>query len=150
MSCLQGFRYWPSACRAVGREDLIADERFTSHELLAANAGEAREILQSVFAAAPLEVWRQRLATFEGQWSFAQDTLEIVTDAQVEANGYLGETHTADGTAFQLVTVPVQFGGSAATPKRAPEFNEHCEEILAGIGCDVDEMMALKIAGVVA
>ena len=38
-SCLQGFHYWPGACRAVGREDLITDERFASHELLSANAG---------------------------------------------------------------------------------------------------------------
>ena len=28
-SCLQGFRYWPSACRALGRDDLITDERFS-------------------------------------------------------------------------------------------------------------------------
>ncbi len=150
MSCLQGFHYWPGACRAIDREDLITDERFTTHELLSENAGAARDILTAAFASAPLKVWRERLADFDGQWSFAQDSLEVVSDPQVEANGYLGETHTADGTPFQLVTAPVQFGGAPATPKRAPEFNEHCEEILAGIDCDADEMMELKIAGVVA
>ena len=34
--------------------------------------------------------------------------------------------------------------------KRAPEFNEHCDEILAGIGCDSDEVLELKVTGVVA
>jgi len=53
-SCLQGFKYWPSACRTIGREDLITDERFSSHEQLAANAAAAREILKEVFASAPL------------------------------------------------------------------------------------------------
>jgi crotonobetainyl-CoA:carnitine CoA-transferase CaiB-like acyl-CoA transferase len=149
-SCLQGFHYWPGACRAVGREDLITDPRFTSHELLAANAGEARKILAEVFAAAPLSEWRERLETFKGQWSFAQDSLEVVNDPQVEANGYMGETHTADGTAFQLVTTPVQFGGTPAPPKRAPEFNEHCEEILASIDYDTEGMVELKVEGVVA
>ena len=110
MSCLQGFYYWPSACRVVGREDLIADERFTSHELLAANAGVAREILTSVFASAPLAEWRERLASFDGQWSIAQDSLEVVEDPQVVANSYLGETINAAGIPFNLVTVPVQFG----------------------------------------
>ncbi len=150
MSCLQGFYYWPSACRVIGRDDLITDERFTSHELLAANAGVAREILTSVFAAAPLAEWRERLASFDGQWSIAQDSLEVVEDPQVVANSYLGETVNAAGIPFNLVTVPVQFGGVAATPHRAPEFNEHCDEILASIDLDPEAVLELKIEGVVA
>jgi crotonobetainyl-CoA:carnitine CoA-transferase CaiB-like acyl-CoA transferase len=150
MSCLQGFYYWPSACQVVGREDLIADERFTSHELLAANAGVAREILTSVFASAPLAEWRERLASFDGQWSIAQDSLEVVEDPQVVANSYLGETINAAGIPFNLVTVPVQFGGVAASPHRAPEFNEHCDEILASIDVGPEDVLELKIEGVVA
>ncbi len=69
---------------------------------------------------------------------------------QVEANGHLGQTATADGVPFTLVTTPVQFAGEPSPPKRAPEFNEHCEEILADIDCGADEMMELKLAGVVA
>ena len=149
-SCLQGFRYWPSACRALGREDLIDDERFSSHEQLAANARAARVILTEIFESASVGEWRARLESFDGQWSVAQDTLEVVADPQVEANGYLGETATSDGVPFQLVTTPVQFAGEPAPPKRAPEFNEHCDEILTGIGCGADEMMELKVAGVVA
>jgi crotonobetainyl-CoA:carnitine CoA-transferase CaiB-like acyl-CoA transferase len=150
LTCLQGFKYWPGACRAVGREDLITDERFTSHELLAENAGAAREILTEVFASAPLAEWRERLAEFDGQWSFAQDSLEAVDDPQVVANGYVGETATAAGVPFKLVTTPVQFDGTPAPPKRAPEFNEHCEEILASIDVDTEAMLELKIEGVVA
>lgn len=149
-SCLQGFKYWPSACRTVGREDLVTDERFNSHEQLAANAGAARAILTEVFASAPLAEWKQRLDAFDGQWSVAQDSLELTKDPQVLANGLLGETATADGTAFTLVTTPVQFASVPSPPKRAPEFNEHCEEILASIDCSDDEMLALKVAGVVA
>lgn len=149
-TCLQGYKYWPSACRVLGREDLITDERFNSHEQLSANAKEARDILADLFRSAPLSVWRERLADFDGQWAFAQDSLELTSDPQVEANGYLGDTATADGTEFKLVTTPVQFAGEPAPPKRAPEFNEQCEEILASIGVSSDEVMDLKVAGVVA
>jgi crotonobetainyl-CoA:carnitine CoA-transferase CaiB-like acyl-CoA transferase len=149
-TCLQGFKYWPGACRAIGREDLIEDERFNSHEQLAANAKEARAILTEVFKAAPLAEWRQRLDSFDGQWAVAQDTLEVVDDPMVAANGYLGDTVSAEGVPFQLVTTPVQFSGVPATPKRAPEFNEHCEEILGSIDCGTDEMLELKVAGIVA
>ena len=150
LTCLQGFHYWPAACRVMGREDLITDERFTSHERLSANADAAREILTAVIAAAPLAEWRERLADFDGQWSFAQDSLEAVSDPQVVANGYVGGTETAAGVPFQLVTTPVQFGGTPAPPKRAPEFNEHCEEILASIDVDTQDVLDLKIEGVVA
>ena len=149
-SCLQGFKYWPGACHAIGRDDLVADERFSSHESLAANAGEARKILAEVFRAAPLSEWTERLDSFDGQWAVAQDTLEVTADPQVEANGYLGEAVTPEGVPFTLVTTPVQFAGEPAPPKRGPEFNEHCEEILAIIGCGTDEMLELKVAGVVA
>jgi crotonobetainyl-CoA:carnitine CoA-transferase CaiB-like acyl-CoA transferase len=149
-SCLQGFKYWPGACRAIGRDDLVTDERFSSHESLAANAGVARKILAEVFRAAPLSEWRERLDSFDGQWAVAQDTLEVTADPQVEANGYLGEAVTPEGVPFTLVTTPVQFAGEPAPPKRGPEFNEHCEEILASIGCGTDEMLELKVAGVVA
>jgi crotonobetainyl-CoA:carnitine CoA-transferase CaiB-like acyl-CoA transferase len=149
-SCLQGFHYWPSACRAIGREELIADERFSSHEQLAANAGAARAILTEVFASAPLSEWRARLDAFDGQWSVAQDSLELIADPQVVANGHLGETATAEGVPFRMVTTPVQFAGTPSPPKRAPEFNEHCDEILAGIDVGSDEVIELKVAGVVA
>ena len=150
LSCLQGFHYWPGACRVLGREDLITDERFSSHEALAANAGEAREILAEIFRSAPVAEWRTRLDAFDGQWSVAQDTLELTADPQVEANGYLQEVAGPDGTPFRLVAAPIQYGGSPATPARAPEFNEHCEEILASIGLSDEEMIELKVAGVVA
>jgi len=117
---------------------------------LAENAGVAREILAEIFLASTLSEWRTRLEDFEGQWAFAQDTLEVVEDPQTLANGYIGETATADGTPYRLVTTPVQFDGSVAAPKRGPEFNEHCDEILAGLGYDQDKIIELKVAGVVA
>ena len=110
----------------------------------------ARAILKETFESAPLSEWRERLADFEGQWAVAQDSIEVTQDVQVEANGYLGQTATADGTPFTLVTTPVQFGGVPAAPKRSPEFNEHCEEILADIDCSEEEMIELKVAGVLA
>jgi len=80
-----------------------------------------------------------------------QDTLDLLTDPMVEANGYLQELHTSDGHAFHLVSTPVQFGGEPAPTARAPEFNEHGDEILTGeLGLDWDTVIDLKVRGVVA
>ena len=79
-----------------------------------------------------------------------QNTLEVAADPQARANGYMQGTETADGTPFELVASPVQYDGEPTGTARAPEFNEHCEEILGELGLDMDRILALKAAGAVA
>ena len=86
-SCLQAGRYWPDACRVIGRPELATDERFAKDEDLIANAATATELLREAFAGEPLAEWRERLADFTGQWAVVQDTLEAVEDVQAVANG---------------------------------------------------------------
>jgi crotonobetainyl-CoA:carnitine CoA-transferase CaiB-like acyl-CoA transferase len=74
-----------------------------------------------------------------------------MSDQQVTANGYVLEAEAKDGTRFPLVTTPVQFGGEPSPPHRAPEFNEHGDDILTGeLGLDWDTVVELKVKGVVA
>ncbi|GAB5450163.1 MAG: CoA transferase [Halioglobus sp.] len=147
---LQGFKYWPDFCRHLGREDLIDDERFDSHENLSANAGAAGDIIREEIARHTLAEWTAKFQTLQGQWAPVQNTVEVAADAQVQANGYMTSSATREGDAFDLVATPVQFDGTPATTRRAPEFNEHCDEILAEAGIDVERMIELKVAGVVA
>ncbi|MGD0392371.1 MAG: CoA transferase [Acidimicrobiales bacterium] len=149
-TCLQPGKYWPPLCQAVGRPELATDARFADHASLMANSTEAIGILTDEFASATLDEWRERLATFIGQWAVVQDTLEAVADPQTVANGYVQECQTAAGTPFRLVAAPVQFDEEPAVPTRAPEFNEHGDSILADLGLDSDAIIDLKIRGVVA
>lgn len=151
LSCLQGFHYWPDACRAIEREELIADERFSTPEAFMANAFTAMTILQQVFAERTMEQWKIQLAGFRGQWAPVQDSIEVTTDPQVEANGYVVEAQTTDGTPFSLVASPVQFDEAPSQTRRAPDFNEHGDEILTGLlGMEWEHVLDLKVQGVVA
>jgi crotonobetainyl-CoA:carnitine CoA-transferase CaiB-like acyl-CoA transferase len=149
-TCLQAAKYWPPLCETIGRPDLASDPRFADHAALTANCAEAVELLDDVFAAATLDEWRERLASFVGQWSVVQDTLEAAVDPQTIANGYLQDCRTAAGLPFKLVAAPVQFGGQPATPGRAPDLNEHGDAILEELGLDWDTILDLKVRGVVA
>jgi crotonobetainyl-CoA:carnitine CoA-transferase CaiB-like acyl-CoA transferase len=149
-TCLQAAVYWPALCDAIGRPDLKDDERFADQESLLAHGSEAVALLDEVFASAPLEQWLERLSTFDGQWCVVQDTLTAVDDPQTVANGYVQPCETADGTPFRLVAAPVQFDEEPARPTRAPEFNEHGDELLAELGIDWDTIVDLKVRGVVA
>ena len=115
-----------------------------------ANVADASRYVVEAFAERPLDDWRARFASFSGQWAVVQDTLEAATDPQTVANGYVGDCTTADGTPFQLVTAPVQYDEEPAAPRRAPEFNEHGDAILASLGIDWDTILDLKVRGVIA
>ena len=149
-TCLQAGKYWAPLCEVIGRPELAGDQRFADHASLMSNSMAAIEILEDVFASASLQEWRERLETFSGQWAVVQDTLEAAADPQTVANGYIQELHSATGTAFRLVSAPVQFDEVPAPPGRAPEFNEHGDQILADLGLDWDTIIDLKVRGVVA
>jgi crotonobetainyl-CoA:carnitine CoA-transferase CaiB-like acyl-CoA transferase len=149
LCCLQGGKYWPLLCDAMGRPALGRDPRFADHASLLEHSTEAQEILRDAFAERTVAEWRQALADFSGQWCVVQHTLEAAEDPQSLANGYVQECHTAAGTLFHLVAAPVQFDGQPAAPGRAPEFNEHGDDILAEAGVDWDSIVDLKVRGVV-
>lgn len=149
-TCLQAGKYWPPLAECIDRPDLVTDPRFADHESLMAHGAEAVEVLTEVFAARTVAEWRDALEDFIGQWTVVQDTLEAAQDVQSVANGYLQPCTTADGTPFQLVASPVQFDEQPAVPGRAPEFNEHGDQVLADLGLDWDAVVDLKVRGVIA
>jgi crotonobetainyl-CoA:carnitine CoA-transferase CaiB-like acyl-CoA transferase len=109
------------------------------------------QILEGVFESATLEQWRERLDDFSGQWAPIVDTQEVLDDPQALANDYIVWSETKDGVRFPLVATPVQFGGASAQTRRAPDFNEHGDDILAtDLGLDQDSIIDLKVKGVVA
>ena len=150
LCCLQPGKYWPEAVALVGRPELADDERFADAPTILANGEEGYDLLAAAFAERTIDEWREQLADFSGQWTIVQDTLEAAADPQSVANGYVSDCETADGVPFRLATAPVQYDGQPAQPLRAPEFNEHGDAILEGLGYDWDTIVDLKVRGVVA
>jgi crotonobetainyl-CoA:carnitine CoA-transferase CaiB-like acyl-CoA transferase len=150
ITCLQPLQYWQEFCRVIGRDDLITDERFADHDSLTANAAEAKAVVEETISSRTLDEVRELLADFSGQWTPVLDTIEIIDDPQVAANGYVQDLENEAGVPFKLVTTPVQFDGEPAPVHRAPGFNEHGDEILTGdLGLEMDEVIELKVKGAV-
>jgi crotonobetainyl-CoA:carnitine CoA-transferase CaiB-like acyl-CoA transferase len=146
---LQAFKYWPDFCRHIGKPELVADERFNSHEKLSANAGAAREIIAAAIATQTLAEWTARFSSLEGQWAPVQNSVEVAADQQVRENGYIAAATAADGTEFELAASPVQFDGQPTATSRAPGFNEHGDELLREIGFDIERVIELKALGAI-
>ncbi len=146
---LQGHVYWADFCRHLGREELTMDPRFATAEDWMANADAARDEIRGTIAQRTLAEWTAAFATLAGQWAPVQNTIELAHDAQVLANGYLQSAETAEGVPFELAATPVQFDEQPTGTGRSPGFNEHGDEILAGLGYDEAAVLALKAAGAV-
>ena len=145
---LQPDRYWPDLCRAIGRPDLLADERFADLGVRARHAAECLAVLDETFASRTLDEWRAAFADETFPWEPFQAVTEMADDRQVIANGYLGRID--DGAvAFSMPAGAVQFDERPAAMRRAPEHGQHTDEVLLDLGCTMDEILDLKVADVV-
>jgi crotonobetainyl-CoA:carnitine CoA-transferase CaiB-like acyl-CoA transferase len=147
LTMLQPGRYFADVCRHLDIEHLLDDERFSTGEGLIEHAIEVGEHVAAAIAKQPYANWVERLTTKEGQWAPVQDPLELTSDPQVVANGYLVDITDADGRPRQLVANPVQFDETPPVLTRGPQFAEHTDEILRELGKDDDAIIQLKLDG---
>ncbi len=146
---LQGDRYWAEFCRAVGRDDLIDDPRFTDLAARRVNSEACVAELDLVFARHTLTEWKELLTKLDAPWAPVQSVAEVIEDPQVHANGYVGEVKLDNGQAYRLPSVPVQLDEQAPPLRRAPEHGEHTEALLQELGYDWDQISKLMEDGVI-
>lgn len=146
---LQGQRYWPGLCKAIGRSDLAEDPRFAVEKDRVANIDACVAVLDEVFASRTLPEWREALATQDGQWDVVQKSGELYEDAAALANGFIQDVDYGEGRVMKMVSAPIQFDRQPLRARPAPELGAHNDEVLAELGFDEDQIIDLKVAGVV-
>lgn len=146
---LDADKYWADFCEVIGRPELIADPRFVDMAARKENSRACIEILDAVFAERDYAEWCRVLARAKGVWSSFQTPLEVHSDPQVLANGYLADVEMVNGKPLTLVTSPAQFDEAPNAPTRAPEHGEHTESALLALGLSWDEIAGLKDAGAI-
>jgi crotonobetainyl-CoA:carnitine CoA-transferase CaiB-like acyl-CoA transferase len=149
LCCLEGHRYFPDLCRVLGLSEMPDTPRFATAEEFDRASEVVRPFIASAFRMLTYKEAIGRLADFAGQWGPVHASDQIAEDGQVLANQLMGEMTTSTGHPMMAVRPPVQFNESPAELGRPPQFNEHCEEILAEIGYDADGIIDLKLSGVV-
>jgi len=146
---MEGERYWGDFCTVIGRPELIDDPRFIDMPARKQNARACVELLDGVFASRDHAEWLEVLKPAKGVWAPMQTPLEVHSDPQVVANGYLAEAEMINGSKLTVVTSPAQFDEEPNIPTRAPELGEHTEMVLLDLGLSWDEVSELKDKAVI-
>ena len=146
---LQGQRYWPGLCRAAGHPELLDDPRFATDAARSANIAACIGALDAVFAERTLAEWKEILLTQDGQWDVVQKVGELPNDVQALANGFIQDVDYGDGRSLKMVATPFQFDRQPFQAKPAPELGAHNDQVLAELGLDEEQILDLKIAGVI-
>jgi formyl-CoA transferase len=142
--CLAPQKDWPNLCRALGREELIEDERFRTPALRQANNTTLVGIIDEIVATKDMVEWDKLFRGYEITWAPVQSNEEAAQDRQMAANGVFDEIAPGVPT----VSSPFQVHGVEKTkPLVAPQVGEHTREVLLSLGMSEAEIAELLQRG---
>lgn len=147
---LEGERHWPPLARVVGRPEWIADERFLTSALRAANCAALIGMLDEIFATKPLNEWAELFALEPDMfWAPVNTPEDILNDPTLREAGGLVEVPDPYGTTTMIAS-PADFYGTPWEPRWiAPELGEHSTEVLRELGYSEESIAALLESGMV-
>jgi crotonobetainyl-CoA:carnitine CoA-transferase CaiB-like acyl-CoA transferase len=132
---LEADRHIGNICRALGREDLLADPRFADARAIRKNRVEVIAILDEIVATEPLDVWAERFDRAGVWWAPAQGPAAVLEDPQLLANDGIVELGDDAGPRQRSINGPVSFSDVRVRPSApAPHLGEHTDAVLAELG----------------
>jgi crotonobetainyl-CoA:carnitine CoA-transferase CaiB-like acyl-CoA transferase len=146
---IQSDPFWEDFCEHIDRPDLAGDPRFCDSKVRCENSRYLTTLLREVFAQRTFREWREVLDTLKGVWAPVMTPLEVHSDPQVKANGFLERLVTNSGAKLDIPANPVQFDETPPSVSGAPELGAQTEEVLLELGLTFDEILELKGKGAV-
>jgi len=144
-------KLWKVFCPAIGRPDLLTDERFVGNRLRVTNRTALIDIVQTALLTKTYEEWEQIFLKAGIPVGAVNNIGQVVDHPQVAARESLITMDHPRSGKVMMANVPVRLSktpGSVRTP--APALGEHTGEILqALLGLSAAEVARLSAAGVV-
>ncbi len=148
---VQSDREWAGLTRALGRPDLLEDERFVTAAKRQININERLELTQAALRARGTEDWLERLEAEDVPCAPVLTRREAMAHPQTVANGTVIETvHPAAGRVRQARPA-ARFSETPTSARRGgPALGEHTREILGEAGYSEAEIAELIAGGAAA
>jgi len=133
-------RHLPSVLSAIGRTDLLEDNRFSTARGIAKNRADFIPILDAAFAEQPLTFWARVFEEHNVWWAPVQTPADLLQDAQAKANGaWVNVDMGPDSAPVMSVEAPIRFDGKTRSQvSRSPAVGQHTHEVLRELGMPAD------------
>jgi crotonobetainyl-CoA:carnitine CoA-transferase CaiB-like acyl-CoA transferase len=143
--CIHPDRYWPLLCEALGRPDLLEDERFADYAQRDTHHRELIEIFDEVFSSLTYDEWERRVAEYKLIACRVNSLTNLHEDEQILANDYMVRRPHPDLGEWWYAPTPIEFEKTPVSIRSAaPHLGQHTDEILAGLGFSADDIQGLK------
>jgi crotonobetainyl-CoA:carnitine CoA-transferase CaiB-like acyl-CoA transferase len=141
--------YWPGLCRAIGKAELAADERWNTLPTLMAHSRALTAQIDAVIATQPLAHWAERFDAEGLIWSPVTTMSEGIADGQAREMGWFATIDHPEAGAFETLDTPFKlYGTDTGVRGPAPAAGEHTFDVLAELGIEAEELDRLATAGV--
>jgi len=132
--------FWRALCGALGRDELLQDERFTDFAARLRHRDELVAVLVAEFARRPAVEWLDVLAAAGVPCAPVNDVTAALADPQATAREALVEIeHPRLGTVRQVAS-PLRVDGARREYEPAPARDEHRDDVLRRV-CGYDDAM---------
>ena len=140
---------FPLAMGAMGRSDLIEDERFSTPESRTANAVELGKIIEKWIAQRDKRTVMSAFAAAGVPCGAVYDTSEVMDDPHLRERETITEIKHPTRDTYPMIGSPVRLSASSVEVTRAPLYGEHSEEIFSTLGglsqADILELRNAKV-----
>ncbi len=142
--------HWRTICRFAERNDLEADERFSSPARRITNADALYEILGALLATRSTVEWSELCESFDIPFAVVHDLDAIVTDPGLHRGVLVDDEHPVAGP-YRRIASPVRFSETPADShvRPAPLAGADTDEILRSLGRSDDAIAELRANGAV-
>ena len=141
---------WEQLCRAIGREDLMDDDRFRNPWDRKAREDELASLLEETFSTQDTAHWLQMLDEAGVVAGPIYNMEQVYNDPQVLAREMLVDIHDPELGTIHNIGVPVKLSATPGSIRhRAPALGEHSAEVLLELGFTQGDVDALLSEGVI-
>src|SRR3989440_6618078 len=127
----------PAVLKAMNREDILSDPRFSDPAKLAENRPQLTAVLDEIFGSQPMSHWNEIFNGVHVTFGAVRDPQEVINDPQLRPNDIVVPLQGAGDKLNSTISSPIQVHGVTKVPaKGAPKIGEHNEQILQELGFD--------------
>ena len=141
---------WTKLCKAIGREGLTTDPRFSTLGSREKRGAEMVAELDKVIGSMTLEELAPRLDANDVIWGPMETLPEVADSPQVRTNSYLTTLEHPTHGPYETLDTPLKFSDSDVGARcAAPELGQHTEEVLLEAGYTWGEISQLRETGAI-